>query len=297
MSPTLTVRSYAKINWSLDVLHRREDGYHEIRTLFQTVSLHDLLVIKPTDGAIEVDCSDPGVPRDERNLAFKAALALKEAAGVAVGARIEIDKRIPVGGGLGGGSSNAAATLVALHRLWGVEPDSAELVAIAARLGSDVPFFLVGGTALGVGRGDEVYPVEEVVCDTLLLANPGSRVSTTDAYAGLSRLTRPRSPRMMTFALNAAKGILEHPPVGFNDLEEVVMRSHQEIARTKRDLLTLGARCALMSGSGSTVYAVFENEEERDRAVGPLRAGGLWCQPVRTVRRSEYRRSLIESES
>lgn len=279
------------------MLHRRKDGYHEIRTLFQTISLHDLLVIMPTDGPIEIDCRDPNVPRDERNLAFKAALALKKAAGVAVGARIEIDKRIPVEGGLGGGSSNAAATLVALQRLWGVELDAAELVAIAARLGSDVPFFLVGGTALGVGRGEEVYPLEEVHCDSLLLANPGTSVSTSQAYEGLSRLTTSRSLRMMTFALKAAKGILERPPVGLNDLEEVVMSSHEEIARIKRDLLSLGARSASMSGSGSTVYAVFENAEERDRAVGHLRAASQWCEPVRTVPRSEYWQSLIASES
>lgn len=288
MLPSLTTRSYAKINWSLEVLFRREDGYHEIRTLYQTVSLYDRLSIEATDGPIEITCTDPRVPCDERNLAHKAARALKEVAGVNAGARINIEKRIPVEGGLGGGSSNAAATLLALQRLWGLDQGRYDLLAVAASLGSDVPFFLVGGTALGIGRGEEVYPLDEVPCETLLLANPGSRVSTSMAYAGLSLLTAPRPPRMMSFALNAARGILERSFVGSNDLEQVVLTSHPEIARTKQDLLRLGARSALMSGSGSTVYAVFDDFGGRDRALEELRGSGVWCEAASTVGRQEY---------
>src|SRR6266852_1766105 len=152
MPSSIQIQSYAKINWTLDVLFKRDDGYHELRTIYQTVSLHDTLTITETDGPIEIDCDDPRVPCDETNLVFKAAALLREAAGTSKGARIEIEKRIPVAAGLGGGSSNAAATLLALIKLWQLEIDERELTHIAATLGSDVPFFLIGGTALGVGR-------------------------------------------------------------------------------------------------------------------------------------------------
>ncbi len=183
MNTQLSLRSYAKINWTLDVLYRREDGYHELRTIYQTISLHDRLHLSETDGAIEISCDDERVPRDETNLAYKAAALLREEAGVRKGARIQIEKRIPVAGGLGGGSSNAAVALLGLARLWQVEADERMMTRLAMKLGSDVPFFLVGGTALGVGRGEEVYPVEDACCDSLLLVNPGFAVSTAGAYA------------------------------------------------------------------------------------------------------------------
>src|SRR5262245_53143742 len=154
MNAVLRLSSYAKINWTLDVLYKREDGYHELRTIYQTISLHDILTVSPTNGPIEVHCEDPRVPCDETNLAFKSAQALREASGTSKGARIEIEKRIPVAAGLGGGSSNAAATLLALIKLWQLEIHDLALFRIAASLGSDVPFFLLGGTALGVGRGE-----------------------------------------------------------------------------------------------------------------------------------------------
>ncbi|MFY9553939.1 MAG: 4-(cytidine 5'-diphospho)-2-C-methyl-D-erythritol kinase [Blastocatellia bacterium] len=190
---SVRIRSYAKINWTLDVLFKREDGYHELRTIYQTVSLHDQLVIGETDHTIEILCNDPRVPCDETNLVFKAANLLRKAAGTSQGARIEIEKRIPVAAGLGGGSSNAAVTLLALKKLWQVDIDERELIGLAAALGSDVPFFLIGGTALGISRGEEVYPMEEVGCDHLLLVNPGFAVSTRAAYEKLSRLTRSGS--------------------------------------------------------------------------------------------------------
>src|SRR5258706_4073077 len=161
MPSSIKIKSYAKINWTLDVLFKREDGYHELRTIYQTVSLHDDLRLSEPNGAIEIICEDQRVPCDETNLAFKAALMLREATGSSKGARIEIEKRIPVAAGLGGGSSNAAATLLALIKLWQIEIEDGELIKLAASLGSDVPFFLIGGTALGAGRGEEVYPIEE----------------------------------------------------------------------------------------------------------------------------------------
>src|SRR5262245_6155827 len=192
MPPSVRVRSYAKINWTLDVLFKREDGYHELRTIYQTVSLHDTLRISASD-EIEVTSNDPRVPKDNTNLAFKAAMLLRKATGSGRGARIEIEKRIPVAAGLGGGSSNAAVTLLALVKLWQLDIDDTELNQLAGELGSDVPFFLVGGTALGTGRGEVVEPIEQVHWENLVLANPSFPISTRDAYEKLSRLTTPEA--------------------------------------------------------------------------------------------------------
>lgn len=294
MSAALQIRSYAKINWTLDVLFKRGDGYHELRTIYQTVSLHDRLLIGESSEAIEIVCEDPRVPCDETNLAFKAALLLREVTGTSKGARIEIEKRIPVAAGLGGGSSNAAATLLALIRLWQVEIDERELIQIAAKLGSDVPFFLTGGTALGVGRGEEVSPIEQVHCEHLLLVNPGFAVSTRDAYEKLSRLTTSEAASIIPFALLAAKGISGLPLVARNDLEEPVLAAYPEIAEVKRRLMSLGARHALMSGSGATVFGVFDNSEMAGQAESELRAFGYWAERVHTVDRQEYHATIFQ---
>jgi 4-diphosphocytidyl-2-C-methyl-D-erythritol kinase len=294
MAPSLQFKSYAKINWTLDVLFKREDGYHELRTIYQTVSLCDELRISETSGAIEIACDDPRVPGDETNLAFKAALMLREVTGTSKGARIEIEKRIPVAAGLGGGSSNAAATLLALIKLWQIAIDDGELIRIAASLGSDVPFFLIGGTALGVGRGEEVSPIEQVHCEHLLLVNPGFAVSTRDAYEKLSRLTTPEAASIIPFTLLAAKGISELPLVAKNDLEPPVLAAYPEIAEVKQRLLSLGARHALMSGSGATVFGVFDNSEMAGRAELELRKFGYWAERVHTVDRQEYHATIFQ---
>jgi 4-diphosphocytidyl-2-C-methyl-D-erythritol kinase len=294
MTSSIEIRSYAKINWTLDVLHRREDGFHEIRTIYQTVSLHDTLALIKTDGIIEVLCEDSRVPCDETNLAYKAAESLREAAGISKGARIEIDKRIPVAAGLGGGSSNAAATLLALVKLWQIEIDDRTLFGIAAILGSDVPFFLIGGTALGVGRGEEVYRIEQAESEHVLLVNPRFAVSTREAYEKLSRLTMPWSALNIPFTLLAAKGVSGLPLVARNDLEEAVLAAHPEIAEVKRRLLSLGARHAQMSGSGATVFGVFDNSQAIEQAESEARAAGYWAQRVRTVDSRQYQATIFK---
>jgi 4-diphosphocytidyl-2-C-methyl-D-erythritol kinase len=291
---TIRVKSYAKINWALDVLFKREDGYHELRTIYQTVSLHDNLIMSKTDSAIEIICDDARVPCDETNLVYKAAVKLRQATAVKSGARIEIEKRIPVAAGMGGGSSNAAATLLGLEKLWQVSIDESQRFDIAASLGSDVPLFFMGGTLLGIGRGEEVYPLEEVECASLLLVNPGIQVSTATAYSSLRRLTREASPRKIPFTFFAAKGIRELPLVARNDFEEVVLITHPEIAEVKERLQRLGAKLALMSGSGSTVFAVFDNLKTSERAQLEMRAFGYWAELARTVGRKEYQSSIFE---
>jgi 4-diphosphocytidyl-2-C-methyl-D-erythritol kinase len=210
---------------------------------------------------------------------------------VRAGARVEIEKRIPVAAGLGGGSSNAAASLLGLARLWQVEVGERELVELAMDLGSDVPFFLVGGTALGVGRGEEVYPIEQAGCEHLLLVNPGFAVSTAAAYGKLSRLTRPETPRIIPFTLFAAKAAL--PLAASNDLESVVSAAHPEIAELKLRLLGLGAQHALMSGSGATVFGVFDNSGASERAESEMRAAGYWAARARAISRQEYKDTIF----
>ena len=294
MTRQLQIKSYAKINWTLDVLFKRADGYHELRTILQTVSLHDRLRITETSGPIEIVCNDSRVPCDEMNLAYKAAAGLREATGTSKGARIEIEKNIPVAAGLGGGSSNAAVTLMALAKLWQVELDDREIIRLAAILGSDVPFFLIGGTALGIGRGEDVSPIEQIRSDHLLLVNPGFAVSTRDAYENLSRLTRSEASSRIPFTLRAARGIRELPLEASNDLEEVVLGVHPEIAEVKRRLVSLGARHALMSGSGATVFGVFDNSQLTEQAASEMRVLGYWTEPVRTIDRSEYQSTIFE---
>jgi len=290
----IKVRSYAKINWTLDVLFKREDGYHELRTIYQTVSLYDRLHIARTGGEISVACDDGRVPSDETNLAHRAANRLREATGARYGARIEIEKRIPVAGGLGGGSSNAAAALIGLARLWQVPVGDREMVSLAASLGSDVPFFFLGGTALGIGRGEEVYRLEEVLCPHLLLANPGFEVATTDTYGRLSRLTRPETARIIPFTLLAANGNCALPLSASNDLEEVVLAAYPKVAELKRRLLSLGAQHALMSGSGATVFGVFDNLGACERAQNEMRQAGCWAECARTINRQEYNDTIFE---
>jgi 4-diphosphocytidyl-2-C-methyl-D-erythritol kinase len=293
MPSALIVRSYAKINWTLEVLFRREDGYHEIRTIYQTVSLYDRLSISRAS-SIEIACDNPRVPCDETNLAYRAAILLRQALGLSAGARIQIQKRIPVAAGLGGGSSNAAAVLIGLQRVWRAEADEKTLLQIATALGSDVPFFLLGGTALGIGRGQEVYPLAEIKCPDLLLVNPGLEVATEFAYSKLSRLTKSDAGLIIPFTQLAAKGIHELPLVARNDLEEVVLSAYPEIAEVKRRFIELGARYALMSGSGATVFGVFDKLEASRRALSQMRAAGFWSECVSTVDRQQYRDFIFE---
>jgi 4-diphosphocytidyl-2-C-methyl-D-erythritol kinase len=178
--------------------------------------------------------------------------------------------------------------------LWRVELGYGEMIEIARRLGSDVPFFLLGGTALGVGRGEEVYPLEEARSDHLLLVNCGIGVSTASAYARLSRLTRPNDVRIMPFTLLAARDIHELPLAARNDLQEVVAAAHPEIAEVIKRLKSLGASHALMSGSGATVFGVFDNLETSEKAQDEMRASGFWSERVRAIGRREYDDTIFD---
>jgi len=287
----LTVRAHAKVNLDLRVLGIRPDGYHELRTVFQTIELHDTLVCAERPGPFTLACRAPGVPIDAGNLVWKAAAALWAALGRAGEVRdtsVTIDKKIPVQAGLGGGSADAAAALMGLGRLWGGAPLSL-LREVGATLGADVPFFLSGGTALGLGRGEEIYPLVDLPPHFVVIVRPPFGVSTAEAYAWYDEdraagLREPREFQLLPvpWPTRAAQMV--------NDLEPPVMRRHAEIGTLKQQLRDLGATAATMSGSGSAVFGLFRSRAAAERAVKPLSRNGAKALITRTVSRAEHER-------
>jgi 4-diphosphocytidyl-2-C-methyl-D-erythritol kinase len=280
------VRALAKINLDLRVLAKRPDGYHELRTIFQTISLADTLDIAFTPGrkiAIEID--DPqAIPG---NLAVQAAEAALEAVGAAGRVEIRLAKRIPMGAGLGGGSSDAAAVLLALPPLAGRLVEMPRLYRAAAALGSDVPFFLLGGTAVGIGRGAELFPLPDRGPQTGLLVAPRVHVSTAEAYRRLSpRLTsESQQNKIVTFqSLWWGGGVGE---AARNDFEAVVFEQVPHLARLKKRLLAAGASRALMTGSGSALFGLFRTGAEASRARRALE--GEDARRFSLVSRARYR--------
>jgi len=290
----LRVRAFAKVNLGLEVLGRRQDGYHELRTLFQTIDLHDDVELAAEPGGVRVACDHPLVPEDDANLAKAAADALRRYAGTAAGVHIRITKRIPVGGGLGGGSSDAAAVLLGLDRLWGLGLGAARLRPLAQRLGADVPFFLVGGTALGLARGDEVYPLEPQVRAQVVLVDPGIPVSTAAVFRRLdARLTpRENSNNIIHFVSRDLEG--DAWEVLSNDLEQAALEEAPALAeqgrRIREAMSREGARLAALSGSGSTYFGLFDDPQAARRARKALAREGFSALRARTLSRDEYRR-------
>ena len=295
MQSAFTLPSYAKINWTLRVLGKREDGFHELFTVFQTISLHDTISFEGSD-VLELTCDDPNVPTDEGNLIIRAALTLQDASGTTKSARIRLEKRIPSPGGLGGGSSNAAIALVGLKRLWQLDViDDHQLWMIAKSLGSDVPFFLHGGTAIGTRRGEVTEALDDADEQYMLVVTPDVRVSTRDAFAGVaaSSLTSEAQKRNLAVCRKEAESLDLHHSVLINDLEASVFAVFPEIERVKTALIDLGAVNAAMSGSGASVFAVFDKQETRQAAQKALDREINWRKfAVSTISRSEYREAL-----
>ena len=292
----IKVPAFAKINLGLRVHGRRPDGYHEISTVFQTVSLHDTLSFQlGTDEKLELACSDPSIPTDFNNLAMRAASALREHFGVKLGARIELEKSIPAGGGLGGGSADAAITLAALATLWEIEADAHELAEIGARLGADVPFFLTGGTALGTGTGAEIRPLEDAPKLHLVVVAPGVHVSTAEAYHALGAPALTKVEPLVNLSVSRTEADFPDSLCGVwsNDFEAVVVRLYPEIGRAREGLVEAGAQRVMLSGSGSSVFGVFESKGEAARARETLQAETGWrvfaCE---TLTRAEYLAAL-----
>jgi len=289
----ITVRAHAKINLDLRVLGPRLDGFHELRTVFQALSLHDLIDCIPREGPFAIECDTAGVPLDRTNLVWRAADALWRSlrrAGPVRDVTIRLQKRIPLQAGLGGGSANAAATLLALARLWHVPVRPNQLTDVAAALGADVPFFLSGGTALGLGRGDEVYPLADLPRHWIVLLVPGFGISTRDAYdwydseRELARGVSAREPQHVPgpWPSRAAQMI--------NDLEAPIARHHPEIDQMRTALRRAGALAAAMSGSGSTVFGLFQKRSDALTAVERLSGSGWRVLLTESLGRGDYAR-------
>ncbi len=278
----LALGAAAKINLALEVLGKRPDGYHEIATVMQTVDLSDRLVLEDAE-ALELRASTPAVPTDETNLALRAARALREAAGVKRGVRITLDKRIPVAAGLGGGSTDAAATLVGLNRLWGLRWSVGRLAEVAVTLGMDVPFFLRGGAALGTGRGERL---ERLACGALalVLVHPRVGARTAAIYGGVTpeMYSDGSRARQMAAVLRSRRPAKVAQSL-YNGLERVAEARCPHVRQMRAALLAAGALGAAMSGSGLTVFGVARSLDHA-RQIRARVARASWdCWAVRTL--------------
>ena len=303
-SPRIRIRAHAKINLTLHVRGVRPDGYHDLETVFQSLALHDVLTCQVRPGPLNIRCDDPGLPTDERNLVWRAAQRLWEQlgrTGPVRGVEIVLDKQIPMQAGLGGGSADAAAALVALSRAWAPRR-RVDLAAVAAQIGADVPYFLMGGTALGLSRGDDLYPLPDLPPYHVVLGLPAFGVSTVDAYgwfdrdgAGASgtRVAGVVEPRRASAA--GVAGIPAWPGrhlIVANDLQAPVAARHPEIGTLRDMLIRGGARAAAMTGSGSAVFGLFDSVMPARRAARALAGIGAMALVTTTVDRPTCLRGL-----
>jgi len=279
----MRARAFAKINLSLRVLGTRSDGYHELRTIFQSIALHDTLTIRAARGPFRLICDHPDCPADSTNLIWRAADRVWRATGRRGAPRdvaVEVRKRIPIAAGLGGGSSDGAAALRALGRLWRV--DDARLRAVARELGADVPFFFEGGTVLGLERGDLLFPLLDRPPSWVVLVLPPYGIRTNEAFAWLDAegdevVNRPSRTE------NIVDGFV-------NDLERPVAARHPDIRRFVTALRRSGASHAAMTGSGSTVFGLFTTERAAARAARAVAPADADTIVTRTLNRLTYQR-------
>jgi 4-diphosphocytidyl-2-C-methyl-D-erythritol kinase len=284
----IRVKSFCKINLALAVLGRRADGFHEIRTVLQTIDLHDELEFSRSPH-LRLHCDGLASVPVEENLVWRAACSLRELHPAPGGAGISLRKKIPPGSGLGGGSSNAAATLLALRRLWDLDIAAGDLRAIAGRLGSDVPFFLDGGTALAAGRGEQVRPLPDLPLCHLVILFPGVAIPTRLAYHSLNlELTSPGGGNRIDRLCGRLDEGLEGLTGIFNDFETSILPAYPAVREAKDALTAAGAAAAMLSGSGSTVFGFFRNEESAIAASRSLTRGGWRVFPAKTLSRAEY---------
>jgi 4-diphosphocytidyl-2-C-methyl-D-erythritol kinase len=290
MKKSVRLPAFAKVNLQLRILGRRPDGYHELRTVFQTISLHDTLTLSVSGRAgIRLSTNDRSLSAGSDNLVYRAIEAFGAEVKFRGGIDAKLEKRVPVARGLGGGSSDAAAALIGMIHLTGEPPPLARLAEIAASLGADVPFFLFGGRALGISRGDEIYPLPDSPARALLVVSPREiGVSTKDAYQWISaELTnRPEAPNMWSFcALCWSRlGGLS------NDFEGPVFRRHPRLEEIRDGLLEQGAAGASLAGSGSAVFGMFRSPAQARRAARMFPEDSVFV--AETLSREKYGRAL-----
>jgi len=319
------VHSYAKINLGLAIGERLDTGFHQLRTIYQTIRLHDALQVSVGSGAgVEILCCHPNVPRDHTNTCWRVAERFLQAAHAQGRVTIQIDKHLPVQGGLGAASSNAVATLLALERELKTTLSPEDRLAIAADVGSDLPLFLIGGTVLGIGRGEQVYPLPDLPPLPLVVATPAIGVSTAKAFADWDSLLESQpaaltrnapAARMEMFSRTAFRwltGSLSGVPApggrdrgekdallldlvraGIeNDFERVVFSQYPELHEAKRVLEREGARYASLSGSGSALFGIFGSQDAADLAAARMQQSGIAAVATSTLPRADYWREM-----
>ncbi len=267
----ITLNAHAKINLSLDVLNKRDDGYHNLKMIMQTLQLHDIITIQEIESGIEIECEAPYVPTNNSNIAYKAAERVIQKYGLSVGVRIKIEKRIPVAAGLAGGSTDAAAVLKGINELFGLGMDQKSLMDIGKTIGADVPYCIVGGTALAEGIGEIITPLPKMEAIPVILIKPRFGVSTASVFKSLQMdniADRPKTDML----INA----LENRDIKFigknlcNVLESVTVERYPLIDKIKKDLVARGSIGSIMSGSGPTVFGLFEDDETAKKAYSKL---------------------------
>jgi len=293
---TLILPAFAKINLNLRVRGKRPDGYHEIDTVLQTITLHDTITLTVTDSPeIVLSCDDRSLPTGADNLIYRAAKALQARFAPSRGADIRLEKRIPTQAGLGGGSSDAAVTLLALTYLWGANVNDRELLELASGLGVDVPFFFFGGTARGLGTGTDLAPLHDAPGQFLLVLKPNASISTSNAYESLQARSLT-SAEAKTILSSSARGEISDSfdsKAFQNDFEPVVFELEPEIKRAQDALMKAGAEAALLAGSGSAVFGIFDSGDAQERAIQAIELEAGWrVFPCRTVGRNFYRSAM-----
>jgi 4-diphosphocytidyl-2-C-methyl-D-erythritol kinase len=281
--PILSLRAPAKINWFLKIIGKRDDGYHDIISVMQCVNLYDELTFEHAD-TIEL-ISDMDIPLVD-NIVYRTASRLKKQTSYGRGAKITLIKNIPHGAGLGGGSSDAASTLLGLNRLWGLKFNNTELHDIAAKIGSDVPFFLDGPCSLAEGRGEQLSPLKMNSSEVLLLVKPSISVSTAEAYVSFDRsnvkkLTKKTIDIKLLVQVLTRQEFHLHGSLLDNDLEQTVAARYPVIKEIKTQLLNSGAIISAMTGSGSAVYGLFRNREHAEKSAVEMKS--YWCRVVDTL--------------
>lgn len=281
---SIVLNANAKINLSLDVLGKRQDGYHEVRMIMQAISLHDIVSIEVIDSGIEVSCNRNWVPTGEKNIAYKAAILMLEKYSVKKGLRIGINKNIPVAAGLAGGSTDAAAVLTGINNLFNLGINDNELMLLGKQIGADVPFCLKGGTALSEGIGEKLtylHPFKDV---SIVLVKPRVSVSTAWVYSNLE-IDKITSRPDTDFLIKAIEfGDINKLAQNMkNVLEDVTINKYCAIKEIKELLVENGALGSMMSGSGPTVFGIFENIECAKKAFGNLRDGKWECYIAETI--------------
>lgn len=267
----IVLDSYAKINLALDILYKRDDGYHELNTIMQQIDLKDRIIIRNRNKGIHIQCDNKDVPLDENNLVYKAWEKIKEKTGINRGIQITIEKKIPVAAGLAGGSSNGGAVLKGLNLLWDLKLSDEELMAIGKEIGADVPFTIMGGTAWAKGIGERLTRLNSFSGKMVLLANMGIPVSTEWVYKNMDlKSINKRVDIESLIRYMEEDDLLSLAKNMENVMEAVVIEKYPQIERIKEDMIKFGALGSLMSGSGPTVFGLFDDEEKLHRCKKEL---------------------------